>query len=132
MQRATPADPFTGGNAVHIIPVLNAAQLYNEIAKPMYEGTGDIPEGYNRLGVTQADIDAFMKDATRHDIKWLPWYEELLWFFYYKYHCNVPQGFITPCGEKLGIWVNNQRQAVRKDMLKAERRAQLIALGCTL
>lgn len=115
------------------VPVLYTVKLYEEIAKPLWKGKGDIPEGYNRLGVTQADIDAFVKDARSYDIKWLRWYEELMRFFKHQGHCNVPQKYITVCGQQLGVWVSCQRSAENNPnstkVMTDERRALLNKLG---
>jgi len=47
-------------------------------------------------------------------------------------HCNVPTYHFTPDGIKLGQWLGNQRQAVKKPDYPSERRERLETLGVRL
>lgn len=47
-------------------------------------------------------------------------------------HLNVPSGYVTPDGVKLGMWIGSQRQAKRGNpnfLMTSRREALLNAIG---
>ncbi len=48
-----------------------------------------------------------------HEAKWQQMYGVLLAYKEKHGHCHVPYKFVTADGQKLGRWVNTQRQAYK-------------------
>ncbi len=73
----------------------------------------------NEIGFTWNPADAFWEDC----------FAALKHYAGVHGHCAVPQKHLSPCGVRLGSWVNTQRQARRKGMLSATRVGRLDELG---
>jgi len=61
--------------------------------------------------------------------KWEVGFRELSTYHQEHGNCAVPQSHITDTSFKLGLWVSNQRQFLKKNRLSEERKERLEALG---
>ena len=60
---------------------------------------------------------------------WEEGFKELIAYHREHGNCSVPRLFVTQSGNKLGIWVNNQRTKLKKGQLSDEKKRRLDALG---
>ena len=61
--------------------------------------------------------------------QWEEGFRELSAYHQEHGNCDVSQSHITDTGFKLGLWVSNQRQFLKKNKLSEERKERLEALG---
>ena len=66
---------------------------------------------------------------SRFDASWEKGFSEAERFFRENHHLEVPMGYLSPSGYKLGRWILEQRGKAKKDSYPEERRKRLETIG---
>jgi len=97
--------------------------MYPEVLKDAFLLPPSIP-----LDVQNELVSRVVREVGAPRERWGVWFDLLLAFKKREGHCNVPQGHVE-CGDKLGIWLNSQRQLQRAGELGEMRRDRLEGVG---
>ena len=73
-------------------------------------------------------LSKYIEDAREKETKDMSVEQKYAWIW----DGNVPTSYLTPCGQALGRWVNNQRTAKSNGTLDSDREERLVSMGLRL